>query len=289
MARSTVGWTQDVGHVIPLDHHALERALAARMDAPSRRWLEQARSEVERDPGTIATIFPAVGRAIGRAPLHPGAGAGDVHAWTLDAAARTLLLVAIGPAVSGEIAALYHHGDAAERCGVLRALAFLSVEDAVGVPLVEDALRTNDLYLIAASLGAYAFARLDDAALAQAVLKCVFVGVPLTGLGGLQERATPELACMLARYVHERVAAGRGVPDEVWPLIDRFGPSAELAAIEAELTHPEPDRRRAAQDALASRAARGALAGHAVQGALVGGAAQGALADRAAARARQES
>jgi hypothetical protein len=289
MARCAVGWAQGVGHVIPLDHHSLEQALAARIDAPSRRWLEQARSEVERDPGAIAAIFPAVGRAVGRAPLHPGARAGDVHAWTLDAAARTLLLVALGPAVGGEIALLYRHGDAAERCGVLRALAFLSVADAVGVPLVEDALRTNDLYLIAASLGAYAFARLDDAALAQAVLKCVFVGVPLAGLAGLQERATPALAGMLARYAHERVAAGRDVPGEVWPLVDRFGPSAELAAIEAELTHPEPDRRRAAQNALAGRAAQGELTNHAVGGALVGGTAQGARADRAPAGAGRES
>jgi hypothetical protein len=285
MARRAVGWAQDVGHVIPLNHHLLERALAARVDASSRRWLEQARCEVERIPGRIATIFPAVGRAVGRAPLDPSARAGDVHAWTLDAAARTLLLVALGLAAGEEVAPLYRHGDAAERCGILRGLAFLSVEDAVGVPLVEDALRTNDLYLIAAALGPYAFARLADGALAQAVLKCVFVGVPLAGLVGLQERATPELAGMLARYAHERVAAGRDVPVEVWPLIDRFGPSPELAAIEAELTHPQTDRRRAAQKALAGRAT---LADNAVHGALAGETAQGARVGRAALRARRQ-
>ncbi len=219
-----------------LDRHLLEQAFAARADAQARRWLEQVRGEVARDPGAIATIFPAVARAVGRGPLDPGARAGDVHAWTVDAAARTLLLVALGPTVGGEIAPLYRHGDAAERCAILRALAFLPVEDVVGVPLVEDALRTNDLYLIAASLGPYAFTRLDDAALVQAVLKCVFVGVPLAGLAGLDERATPELAGALARYAQERVAAGRDVPGEIWPLIDRFRPLPELTAIEAELT-----------------------------------------------------
>jgi hypothetical protein len=243
------------GHL--LDHYPLEQTLTARVDAPARRWLEQAREEVARDPGALATIFPAVARTVGRAPLDPAARAGDVHAWTVDAAARTLLLVSLGPAVGGELALLYRHGDAAERCAILRALAFLAVDDSVGVPLVDDALRTNDLYLIAAALGPYALARLDDAALVQAVLKCVFVGVPLAGLAGLDERATPELAGALARYAQERVAAGRDVPGEIWPLIDRFQPAPELVAIEAELTRPEPDRRRAAQSALAGRAVAG--------------------------------
>lgn len=243
----------------PLDRHpsgsyALERALAARLAASARRWLEDARGEVGRDPGALATIFPAVARAVGRAPLDPAARAGDVHAWTVDAAARTLLLVALGPAAGGELPLLYRHGDTAERCAILRALAFLPVADAVGVPLVEDALRTNDLYLIAAALGPYALARLDDTALVQAVLKCVFVGVPLAGLAGLDERATPELAGALARYAQERVAAGREVPAEVWPLIDRFPPPVALAAIEADLTCPVPARRRAARGALAGRA-----------------------------------
>jgi len=57
------------------------------------------------------------------------------------------------------------------------------------------------------------------------------------------------------------VAAGREVPGEIWPLIDRFQPAPELVAIEAELTRPELDRRRAAQSALAGRAVVGARRG----------------------------
>jgi hypothetical protein len=232
----------------PLDPFPLEQALAARAGAYAWGWFERSREAVRREPTAIAALFPAVGRCMGRASLHSDAGAGripagaggiyagaaggavagdahvtagagDIHAWTVDAAARTLLLVALGPAADGQLTPLYRHGDTAERCGALRALAYVPVADSVGVPLVEDALRTNDPRLVAAALGPYALARLDDAAIGQAVLKCLFVGVPLAGVAGLGERASLELAALLARYVDERVAAGRAVPEEVWPLL----------------------------------------------------------------------
>ena len=56
---------------------------------------------------------------------------------------------------------------------------------------------------------------------------------------------------MLAAYAHERVAAGRDVPNDVWPWIDRFPPEAELAAIADELHANAHARRRAAAAALA--------------------------------------
>ena len=48
---------------------------------------------------------------------------------------------------------------------------------------------------------------------------------------------------MLAAFVHERVAAGRDVPAEVWDVIDRHPPADELAAIEAERSSEFADRR----------------------------------------------
>ena len=38
---------------------------------------------------------------------------------------------------------------------------------------------------------------------------------------------------MLGAFVHERVAAGRDVPAEVWTVIDKYPPAEEIAAIEA--------------------------------------------------------
>lgn len=234
----------------------LRTALAARLSGDGARWLADAEARVRDRSGAIAGLFPAVGRSTGRGPLHPAAGEGadDLHAWTVDDAGRTVLLAALGDDLDAEAPQLYRHGDAAERRGVLRALEVLDVADQTGVDLVTDALRTNDLRLIAAAVGPYAVAHLDDETLAHAVLKCVFTDVPLAGVDGLRSRATPRMAQMLAGFAVERVAAGRSTVAEIWPLIDAHPPAAELAALEAERTSDVGERRAAAEAALAQRA-----------------------------------
>jgi hypothetical protein len=223
--------------------------LEDRVSPEALAWLQEAAADVAQEPARIATRFPAVGRKVGRGPLDPGADPDDVHAWTVDDAARTVLLQAL-PDPAQELRDLYRYGDAAERRGILRALEYLDTD---AVDLVEDAIRTNDTRLIAAALGPYATANLSDAAYDQAVLKCVFVGVPITPLHGLH-RVTPDGARMLAAFVHERVAAGRDVPAEVWIVIDRHAPAEEIAAIEAELDSPYEDRRAAARRTIERRA-----------------------------------
>ncbi|MEW6582840.1 MAG: EboA domain-containing protein [Actinomycetota bacterium] len=215
-----------------------------------RAWLQQ----VLVTPGTAAVrrAFPMVGRRLGDASRGADAPR-DPHAWTAEDAGRALLLASLGAGAADVLEELYRFGSAEERRGVLRALDILQVPDDVGVPLVEDAIRTNDVDLIAAALGPYGVSRLDDAALADAVLKCVFVGIPLGGLVGLHARVTPQLARMLAGLALERIVAGRTIPPDVWPLIDRHPPQDVLAAIVAELDSPHEDRRSAARTALDDR------------------------------------
>jgi hypothetical protein len=222
--------------------------LEDRVSPEALAWLQDAAAEVAQEPAKIATRFPAVGRKVGRGPLDPNGDPDDVHAWTIDDIARTVLLQAL-PHPEDEIRELYRFGDAAERRGILRALEYLDVD---ALDLVEDAIRTNDTRLIAAALGPYATEHLSDAAYDQAMLKCVFVGVPITPLHGL-DRVTADGARMLAALVHERVAAGRDVPAEVWTVIDRHPPEDEIAAIVAELKSPYEDRRVAAERALGER------------------------------------
>lgn len=200
-----------------------EKVRAATTDA-GWAWLKAALEGVAAEPATVGSVFPAVGRKVGRDPLEVAPSAGALFAWTLDDAARALLLDGLGERVGEEIEALYRHGDSDERRAVLRWIGRLGdgPSPAAAPAIVEDALRTNDPRLVAAALGPWAVRHLDAPAFRQAVLKCVFMGIPLDGIEGLAERADRDLARMLAGYVEERVAAGRDVPDDVWPVIRRY-------------------------------------------------------------------
>ena len=231
----------------------LTGSLRAQLSSDAAAWLDDALAAVASDASAVRTWFPAAARKVGTALLDVRDHEGGAP-WGADEAARAVLLVALGTRVSEEIEDLYRYGDAAERRAILRSLHLLPVGDAE-TALVLDALRTNDERLVAASLGPYAIDHLDDNSFRHAVLKCVFMGLPLARIPGLETRADAELARMLAAYAHERVAAGRDVPSDVWPLIDRFPPEAELAALADELHADADGRRRAAEAALAQHAA----------------------------------
>jgi hypothetical protein len=199
----------------PMTLKELDAALTPRLTAEATAWLTEARGKVSADPAGIRVLFPGVGRRCGRGPL-PGMGE-----WTVDDAARTLLIAALsltGPALTKEIEDLYRFGDANEKRGVLRALSIVDPGDEA-LPIVRDALRTNDTRLIAAALGPYGARRLDAAAYRQGVLKCVFTGIPLAGISGIDSRADDELVRMLREFAEERRAAGRPVPDDVWLVV----------------------------------------------------------------------
>ncbi|GAA3017633.1 EboA domain-containing protein [Streptosporangium longisporum] len=183
--------------------------------ALGQEWLAEARRGVTAEPGTLARHFASAGRRAGRAPL-PG-----VPGWSADEAARAVLLAALPPdAAAGQVTDLYRYGDADEKRAVLKALPLLPV-GTEAVPLLHDAIRTNDTRLVAAALGPYA-RHLDQAAWRQAVLKCVFMGVPLAAVDRLEERADAELAGMLAAFAEERAAAGRPTPGDATALLDHL-------------------------------------------------------------------
>ncbi|MGW2045988.1 EboA domain-containing protein [Streptomyces sp. NPDC001858] len=185
---------------------ALRGQLDTRLDAAASAWFGQALAEAAAHPGTHGPISVWELRL-----AEAGRRCGSRHA----DAARVLILHA-ARADPAALARVYYQGTADERRAVLHALPHL-VPGAEARPLVEDALRTHDTRLIAAAVGPYAARHLDAHAWRHAVLKCLFAGVPVDEVAGLEQRARAdgELARMLGDYAAERTAAGRPVPADL--------------------------------------------------------------------------
>lgn len=203
--------------------HGPARTLAAlrtRLGPDARDWLEKALADAAENPRKPdwELHFASARRRCG-----PPAA--------LDARVLLLHAAGAGPAAATR---LYHRGTAGEREAVLRALPHLctgkdAAAAAAAVDLIEDALRTNDTNLLAAAVGPCAAAHLAPHSWRHAVLKCLFTGIPLSAVAGLEQRAPgdAELARMLRDFVHERTAAGRDVPADLRRALDLTGPPAE--------------------------------------------------------------
>ncbi|MEW2454695.1 EboA domain-containing protein [Streptomyces albus] len=224
---------------------SLRTGLELRLTAESRAWLHRALAEAADTKTGAGTTASATGADTTASATGPGtagnaAGPRGLPAWELHFvtagrncrpaerhaqaghdvvdAARVLLLHAAAPGTD-TVVRLYERGSADERRAVLLALPHLDPPPATprALALVEDALRTNDTRLVAAALGPYAATHLDAHQWRQGVLKCLFAGVPVDAVAGLEHRAAGdgELARMLTDYARERSAAGRTVPEDL--------------------------------------------------------------------------
>lgn len=217
----------------------LRGALEAALDEAARDWLDRALAQAaDAAPPGGPTPAPAPGTAPATGAVAPSTR--RLPAWELRFAeagrrcgpdhadrARVLLLRAARPDLD-TVTRLYTQGSAAERRAVLAGLPDL-VAGPEALPLVEDALRTNDTRLVAAAVGSYAAAHLDAHAWRHAVLKCLFTGVPVAAVAELPRRARDdaELARMLGDYAQERRAAGRAVPDDLRRVLTLTGVTTE--------------------------------------------------------------
>lgn len=201
----------------------LRTRLEAALDGAARAWLDQATAEAAAHRGRPEQKQPPVWEL---RFAEAGRRCGQDHADT----ARVLLLHA-AEADPATLTRVYEQGTAAERRAVLHALPHL-VQGPQALPLVEDALRTNDTRLVAAAVGPYAARHLAPHDWRHAVLKCLFTGVPVDAVAGLDRRARAdaELARMLGDYAGERTAAGRTVPSDLHRVLALTAPTAPAAA-----------------------------------------------------------
>lgn len=198
----------------------------------SERWLREGTAAVVADPGTLNKIFATAGRRVGRSPLRPDADPTGVLFGTTSDNARGQLIGRLGELLPPDelaeaLLTLYNGGDSAERRGVLKGLGALATSSpnlavavvTAGLRLTTEALRTSESGIVAAAVGPFAAAYLDQHNWRHAVLKLVFMGISVSAVTDLRERADDELARMAGDFAAERSAAGRSIPDDVHLLL----------------------------------------------------------------------
>jgi hypothetical protein len=145
-------------------------------------------------------------------------------AWSVEQAARSLLLLGLPQARAGSLnellGNLYTTAGIAEAVALHQTLPLLPHSDRYEYWALEGCRSHITAVFNAVALwNPYPARQFDEATWNQLVLKAIFVGSPLHPIWGLDERANPELARMLIDYVHERWAAHREVTPELWRLV----------------------------------------------------------------------
>ncbi|MEU9464476.1 EboA domain-containing protein [Streptomyces sp. NPDC048312] len=201
------------------------KELDAQLGGAARAWLDEALAEAEHAAAHQDTQQP--GGPCAAPPWELRYAAAGRHAGLEHADSVRALLLIEARATLPALTRLYEQGTAAERRAVLLTLHRLDLGP-TALPLVEDALRTNDTRLIAAAVGPYAATHLEAHNWRHAVLKCLFTGVGVEAVDGLARRARgdAELARMLGDFAAERIAAGRDVPADLTRVLELTTPGA---------------------------------------------------------------
>ncbi|MEO1328029.1 MAG: EboA domain-containing protein [Pseudomonadota bacterium] len=218
----------------------------------------------ERDLHITLGLIP---RRLGKTDLALDAAALDAAAaarpgwrpvdWSLDGAARLLTLLTLPAAEPGRFAERFKTlritADAAELIALFRGLPLYPEPDALAWEAGE-ALRSNlkPVFEAVAHRNPYPKERFDEHRWNQMVLKALFIGAALHPIDGLDARANPELARIMRDFAHERWAAGRPAPYEIWRIVGPFSDDADAVA---DLT-----RALAAKEAAATELTRKAAA-----------------------------
>lgn len=223
--------------------------LNKQLDPAAATWLTEQRDQLQADPSDT-NLHIALGmapRKLGKSDLAAteadltaanNAIAGwDLTGWSVPDAARAALLCSIpdtGAAFAARLKALCQTADVAESVALFRALP-LYPADANLEEIVADGLRTNmkAVFEAIAHRNPYPNKTFDEHRWNHMVLKALFIDSRLAPIQNLDERANPDLARIMRDFAHERWAAERPVPFEIWRCV---GPHANDADSLADLT-----------------------------------------------------
>ena len=169
-----------------------------------------------------------VPRKVSKTPIQKDLGLLAGWNWqhgTVDQLVRVYFLIQLADKEEGksQIETLFDTAEMNELVALYRALPAL-IKPEIWLHRATDAVRSNmgPVFDAIAFGNPYPKTYFSELAWNQLVLKCIFNDKPIHLIEGLDERANQALADTLADFAHERWAAGRRVPSQVWRLIRNF-------------------------------------------------------------------
>ena len=244
----------------------LRNWLCRQSDRNHTLWFEQQVSLLRTKPNAQAfnTGFSLISRRFGKEILNLSAqdllsaeaciAGWQPNTWSLVDLARILLLVEL-PYQALEFAArfsvLLQTADVSEAISLYRGLPVYPEPEALE-PIVGEGLRTNIRPVFEAIIhhNPYPFGYFETQRWNNMILKALFIECPIAPVYGLDQRLNQDLANTLFDFVHERQAAGRQVPIDLWRCVGPFIPNSELPHLRRFLLSENLQERQAVTLAL---------------------------------------
>jgi hypothetical protein len=242
--------------------------LRRQLDGAQNAWLDEQLSALVKDPSDsrLHIALGLVPRRLGKADLALSAAdlaaadralpGWDPRGWSVTDAARILLLASLpreGKPFAERFRALCQTADVAEAIALYRGLPLYPDPETLE-PQVGEGLRSNvkAVFEAIAHRNPYPRQVFDQHRWNHMVLKALFIGSRLAPIEGLDERANAELARIMCDFAHERWAAGRPVPFEIWRCVGPFADAAGIKDLARVLSGGAEIERRAAALALSA-------------------------------------
>ena len=246
----------------------LREWLSRQLNEVQNAWLDEQIAVLKKDLSDPAlhTALGMVPRRLGkdeltlsdadRARANAALDGWDPRGWSVADGARILLLSGLpttGKPFADRFRALCQTADVAESIALYRGLP-LYPDPAALEPQVGEGLRTNmrAMFEAIAHRNPYPRRHFDTHRWNHMVLKALFIDSRLAPIQGLDERANPELARIMCDFAHERWAAGRAVPFEIWRCVGPFAKGSVLDDLARVLSSGDAVERRAAALALSA-------------------------------------
>ena len=240
--------------------------IVPRVDAAALNWIDDRAAAVAAgDKKSLFLAFGLVPRKVGKADLsltelerdaaesaRPGWKPGG---WSVDQLVRTLFVLTYPADDSAThvktLDLMFSTGEVGELVALYQTLPLLP-HPAAHVLRAAEGIRTNikAVFCAVAHNNPFPSEQFNDDQWNQLVLKCLFIGVSLRPVIGLDERANAKLMSMLVDFAHERRAAHRTVPADLWRCVGPFADDRAIADLRMALTTGSPAERQAAALAL---------------------------------------